>query len=70
MFCSLRRAVACASVLAFAAAVPATAQQPVHIRSSGPLTDIALGPTLARSPSQATACTGIPTSSSANAGRS
>ena len=46
MFCSLRRAVACASVLALVAAVPAAAQQPVHIRSSGPLTDIALGPTL------------------------
>ena len=46
LFCSLRRAVACASVLALLAAVPAAAQQPVHIRSSGPLTDIALGPTL------------------------
>ena len=46
MFCSLRRAVACASVLAFVAAVPAAAQEPAHIRSSGPLTDIALGPTL------------------------
>ena len=46
MFCSLRRAVACAFALAFVAAVPAAAQQPAHIRSSGPLTDIAVGPTL------------------------
>ena len=46
MFCSLRRAVVCAFVLAFVAAGPAAAQQPAHIRSSGPLTDIAVGPTL------------------------
>ncbi len=47
MLCSLRRVVGCALVLALAAVAPAAAQQqPVHIRSSGPLTDIALGPTL------------------------
>lgn len=46
MFCSLRRAVACGVVFAIVAAVPAAAQQPAHIRSPGPLTDIALSPTL------------------------
>ena len=46
MFCSLRRAVAWAVALALAGAVPAAAQQPAHIRSPGPLTDIALGGTL------------------------
>ena len=43
VFCSLRHAVAFASVLALVAAVPAAAHQPVHIRSSGPLTDTVKG---------------------------